>query len=1091
VTARSYPPEIVAVMGGREPTEEQWTAISWPLEPFVLVAGAGSGKTSVMAARVVYLALAATGGLEDERAGVLPGNVLCLTFTNKATENLQQRIRGALAGLQLAEGEEPEIVNYHGFAAKLLDRFGMLAGIEPDQRVLSPAQRIELCARVMDLMTFEHVKTETQGGVIDNILLLDDQAANHRRTPEEIIEFNEQRLEQLKEHRSDRAYQSSLERIELARGAAIFRQLKRDLGAIDFGDQISLALKVVEEHPHVATEYRQRYGAVLLDEYQDTDVAQARLIAGVFGGGHPVTAVGDPDQNIDAWRGASLFNLLDFPQQFPLVDGSPSTQLPLYTNFRSGAWILEAADVIISKLPESQRPDPDKRLIAWMENGTGQVDVARISDEWKEAEWIADRIVQLHDEGAMWSDSAVLCRSSRLFFSLQQAFAEHEIPVEILGLAGLLRLPEIVEVLAYARAVSDPLASVALARILLGPRYRVGYKDLARVAALAKVKSHALRLQDEEEGEATPFLFAEALEHLDEVDERLSDEARVRLEEFRRELAELRVEARKPVGEFLGEIVRRTGMLAELDAHVDRGMAAAAKRNLAAFMDQVHAFEPVEGELTLRAFLEYVDTVERLDKQEWSPVQPSTDDSVKVMTIHAAKGLEFDNVFVPGMARGLLPSTRIQHNPAERGKSMDFELRGDATILPRFDGVLSHFKQDLQAQEEHEERRTAYVALTRARRRLFCTGAHWYGENINAKEGGKFLKELADWLQEVRHGTWDPGADIDEETNPLLGYRERFVKDWPEPARPDDADEVFTAGWRDVAADASALGGVQPTLLDPLAPEERELFEELAAERRHHAGFLLEREEIDGVALTGGQVARRTVSVGGVIDYARCPKRFYWTAVRPLPRFSGPAARIGTDVHRWIERRASGQAVLLEVEEVPDLTAEELAGEPGKVERLREAFLRSRFADAVPLHAERPFLLRLEGFTIGGRIDAVYGDPDGGWEVVDWKTGRRPADDDPLAALQLDLYGLACIEIWRKRPEDVTLTYLYLASGDEVSHPMERPDVVRERVVQALRAIDAGAFDPTPGPQCTYCDFKAFCPEGKAWLAGAEAVVTS
>ena len=291
-------------MGGREPTEEQWRAISWPLEPFVLVAGAGSGKTSVMAARVVYLALAASGKLDGDAPGVLPGNVLCLTFTNKATENLQQRIRHALAGLQLAEGEEPEIMNYHGFAAQLLSRYGMLAGIEPDQRVLSPAQRTELCARVMDLMTFEHVKTENQGGVIDNILLLDDQASNHRRTPEEIIAFNEARLEQLQEHRSDRAYRSSLERIELARGAAIFRQLKRDLGAIDFGDQISLALKVVEEHPQVAVEYRQRFGAVLLDEYQDTDVAQAKLIAGVFGEGHPGDGRGRPrpEHLRVAWR---------------------------------------------------------------------------------------------------------------------------------------------------------------------------------------------------------------------------------------------------------------------------------------------------------------------------------------------------------------------------------------------------------------------------------------------------------------------------------------------------------------------------------------------------------------------------------------------------------------------------------------------------------------------------------------------------------------------------------------------------------------------------------------------------------------------
>ncbi len=1080
MTPRTYPPEIVAVMGGREPTEEQWTAITWPLEPFALVAGAGSGKTSVMTARVVYLALVASGKIDGADHGVQPGNVLCLTFMNKAKENLQKRIRLALAGLELAEGEEPEIVNYHGFATRLLDRFGMLAGIEPDRRVLSPAQRTELCARVMDLMTFEHVRTETQGAVIDNILLLEDQASNHGRTPEEIIAFNEERLEQLKGHRSDRAYQAALERIELARGAEIFRQLKRDLGVLDFGDQISLALNVVEHHPEVSADYRQRFETVLLDEYQDTDVAQARLIAGVFGGGHPVTAVGDPDQNIYAWRGASLFNLLEFPEQFPRADGSPSTQLPLYTNFRSGAWILEAADVVISELPEQQRPDPDKRLVPWIENGTGEVHAARISDEWKEAEWIAERIVDLHDRGAKWSDVAVLCRSSRLFFSLQQAFSEREIPAEILGLAGLLRLPEVVEVLAYARAVSDPLASVALARILLGPRYRVGYKDLSRVAALAKMKSYALRLEDEEEGEATPFLFAEALEHLDQV-ERLSDDARLRLEEFRSELAELRVEARKPVGEFLGEIVRRTGILAELDAHTDQATAGAAKRNLASFIDQVHAFEPVEGELTLRAFLDYVDTVDRLEKQDWLPVQPSEEDSVKVMTIHAAKGLEFDNVFVPGMAQGLLPSTRIQHNPAERGKSMDFELRGDAKILPTFDGVLSHFKQDLQAQEVYEERRTAYVALTRARKRLYCTGAHWYGENIKAKEGGMFLKELGHWVQEHRHGTWDPGTEIDEETNPLLGYRERFVKDWPEPARPDDADETFPDGWRRAAVEADAAGGVQPSLLEPLRAEERELFEELAAERRHHAAFLREREGAPGAGETGP--VSRTISASGVIDYARCPKRFYWTAVRPLPRFSGPAARIGTEVHRWIERRSSGQTVLLELEEAPDLTTEELAGEPGKVERLRESFLSSRFADVTPLYVERPFLLRLEGFTVGGRIDAVYGDPDGGWEVVDWKTGRRPSDDDPLAALQLDVYGLACAEIWGKRPEDLTLTYLYLAGGEEVSHAMEDPSVVRERVATSLRSIDAGSFDPTPGAQCTYCDFRAFCSEGKAWLA--------
>jgi DNA helicase-2/ATP-dependent DNA helicase PcrA len=206
--------------------------------------------------------------------------------------------------------------------------------------------------------------------------------------------------------------------------------------------------------------------------------------------------------------------------------------------------------------------------------------------------------------------------------------------------------------------------------------------------------------------------------------------------------------------------------------------------------------------------------------------------------------------------------------------------------------------------------------------------------------------------------------------------------------------------------------------------------------------------------------------------------------VRPLPRFSGPAARIGTEIHRWIERRSAGQGQLIELDDAPDLTAEELAGEPGRVERLRQAFLSSRFADRVPLFAERAFILRLEDFAVAGRIDAVFGeDAAGPWEVVDWKTGTPPAEGDPLGGLQLDLYGLACIEVWGKRPDELTLTYLYLGTAEERSHPMGDPDEVRGRVAGSLRAIAAGDFDPIPGAWCHHCDFLSFCDTGKARVA--------
>jgi DNA helicase II / ATP-dependent DNA helicase PcrA len=136
----------------------------------------------------------------------------------------------------------------------------------------------------------------------------------------------------------------------------------------------------------------------------------------------------------------------------------------------------------------------------------------------------------------------------------------------------------------------------------------------------------------------------------------------------------------------------------------------------------------------------------------------------------------------------------------------------------------------------------------------------------------------------------------------------------------------------------------------------------------------------------------------------------------------------------------------------------------------------------VPLFAERPFLLPIEGIAIKGRIDAIYGVPDGPWEVVDWKTGQLPNADDPLAGVQLDLYALACIEVWRKTPEDLKLTYFYLRTGEERSHTVDDIDGVRERIRMWLRGIGAAAFEPTPGPQCRFCDFRPFCDAGTAWV---------
>jgi DNA helicase-2/ATP-dependent DNA helicase PcrA len=187
-------------------------------------------------------------------------------------------------------------------------------------------------------------------------------------------------------------------------------------------------------------------------------------------------------------------------------------------------------------------------------------------------------------------------------------------------------------------------------------------------------------------------------------------------------------------------------------------------------------------------------------------------------------------------------------------------------------------------------------------------------------------------------------------------------------------------------------------------------------------------------------------------------------------------------VHRWIELQSRGQATLLDVDDLPDLSTEERLGEPEPADRLREAWRRSRFADRQPLYTERPFLLYLEGMVVGGRIDAIFGEPEGPWEVVDYKTGRVPTEDDPLTGLQLDLYALACVEVFGKDPTDLTLTYFYLAEEREVSRPAGDPRKVRARVTEVLEGIAAGRFEAIPGQQCRWCDFLSFCPAGQAFV---------
>jgi DNA helicase-2/ATP-dependent DNA helicase PcrA len=1074
------PPQIVAAMEGRTPTVQQWMAISHDLTPGVIVAGAGSGKTAVMAARVVYLALVRAGALPANHRGALPSEILCLTFTNKAAEELARRVRKAVVALGLPEEEEPTVRTYHAFAAQLLDDYGLRMGLEPGPMLLSEAQKWQLMRTLLAERDFDAWEVRSDY-IIGQGLLLSDQIANHLRVPAEVMEATRAFAvsEEFRKEREDKIREAVPKRIELAGLVEAYADMKRRRAAIDYGDQIVQACRLVEGFPEVAGEFRKRFPVVLLDEYQDTNHAQARLLSALCGSGHPVLAVGDPDQNIYAWRGASLQNILRFEQDF-----GGSERMPLYVNFRSGSRILDVAKVVIAEVPAARRGE-DKDLWPHPERGEGRVLAFAETDERAEARRIAALIREQVESGTAdgrpvrWQDVAILCRKKRLFEALAEVLREEDVPVEVVDLGGLLKMPEVVDVVAWLRVIDDPARNLHLARILQGPRWRIGYRDLRALARWSADRNRKLagELPGDQDlpGDVT-FALAEAVEHLDEV-EGLSDEARERLGEVASLLASLREEAKGALDDLVEAIVERSGLWAELEASGGEG-AAGARRNLLNLIQHIAAFSPIEGEASLSTLISYLDTAEETE-DELEPAQPSDADTVKLLTIHKAKGLEWPVVFVPGMAdncgrwkTAIFPDVSRQPNPLTQPATLPFELRGDADVLPQYQGDLKRFKQQLKERGLEEERRLCYVALTRARDLLVVSGAYWYSGPSEPFEPSAFYREVAG------HPACESlGEAACPEESPLLEVRRDRAATWPRPARPDDADELFPDGWHRAARDAVADPLSVEKRLTDLNPAQVAHVRKRVADDLERARLIEERTGPSDVPSVPG-----TLSVTGVIDYVKCPKLFYWSSVRPLPRRPNPAARMGSEIHRWIELRSRGQATLLDVEDLPDLSTEERLGEPQRDVALKEAFRRSRFAEQVPLFTERPFLLYLDGMVVGGRIDAIFEGPEGRWEVVDYKTGRVPAEQDPVTGLQLDLYALACVEIWGKRPEDLTLTYFYLSESKEVTRTAGDPSETRERVLRALGGIAEGRFDPRPGEQCGWCDFLSFCESGREYL---------
>jgi ATP-dependent DNA helicase UvrD/PcrA len=710
--------DAAALLAGLNPVQRE--AVLHVDGPLLVLAGAGSGKTRVIAHRIAYLVA----------RGVDPRRILAVTFTNKAAGEMAQRV-AAIVGGRPGGGRPPLVATFHATCARVLraeihhlgyprsfviydenDRLALVREcykeLGLDERVLAPAAAVARISR----------------------------AKNQLLGPEAVGE----------------AARGSRE-ADVARLYARYADRLKALGAVDFDDLLGLTVELFAQHPEVLNHYRELWRYVLVDEYQDTNAAQYRLLRQLTAIHRNLCVVGDPDQSIYRFRGADLRNILDFERDFP-----GCRVVRLEQNYRSTGRILEIAGAVIAH----NQARKEKSL--WTENAPGEAArLFRARDETEEALWVARTVAELRAEGVALDGVAVLYRTNAQSRVLEDAFRMAGVPYHIVGSVRFYERREIKDALAYLRLVTNPADDLAFRRALGSPPRGIGRTTLGRLEEIAAAAG-------------TPLLAAAA-----RASEEIGGRTSRALREFVRLMERLAAAAATagPLGELVEAIVDGSGLR---DALRREGTAEAESRleNLAELVVAAEEFaaRPEGGDLG--GFLDSVALIADVD--ELQDARPG----VTLMTLHSAKGLEFPAVFLTGLEEGVFP----------HGRALDDD-----------EGV-------------EEERRLAYVGLTRAKERLFLSYAaeRRLGGYAGLREPSRFLLEMpagavtqiggrrgdgsparpAAWPGRVSEPMSDPGPDPADEYPLRVGARVRHA-DWGDGIltgiQKDGADVVVTVNF--------------------------------------------------------------------------------------------------------------------------------------------------------------------------------------------------------------------------------------------------------------------------------------------------------
>ena len=1069
------------------PTDEQKKIIESPVdEPAVVVAGAGSGKTAVIAQRVLWLVA---------NRYVAKDRILALTFTRKAVGELAKRINGFISAFEAYEaakgrpcerGEDserdpldalfgPTVQTYNSYASALVSEYGLSIGIEDGTTILDDAEAIQEFGLLVDQAADADIPAgKSRATVIKDTLHLASQIDEHLKTSDEVVEYLDASLadavssDNLTEHakavRRKRIPKEEKEalaaRLEtLAAEAAGMRTLspefvdsavaavqeagtseliesllrkkqyavlagrwkdhKGETGRMQFSDQVASAYKIMTADEQARREERGRWDIILLDEYQDTSDSQFKLLQTLFAG-KAVTAVGDYRQSIYGWRGASAGSLRDFPEKFRF-NGQPAQEYSLSISFRNAQLILDAANAVSAKLTAISAtsakqlehksraaqgtqavPEPDEASSGTVTICTtsGSTDIQYGLDQYRDlALWMKERT----------GTRAVLVRARKSIGPIADALRAADVPYAIVGSRGSLDNPYTADAVAALASAVDITASTEVMRLLSGPQAALGAKDIRGLNRFCRLRSEGL------EEDAVPTLiecideFADDATSGDLAEQAgLSAVAISRLQSLARRLRAVRRSASSPV-DALRAAIRVFNLDLDIEALPNSEPHRRAIDSLKAMAQNYGAQHP---SATAADFLAWLTVAEESEALE-AAAEEADPDSVQIMTIHASKGLEFSAVAIPDNTVGDLPTLPRSTKAWLAGAELPYPLRGDRQHLVDLDTTRQNLStakdmkklfagslgEQIKADHEAEERRLAYVAVTRAETHLWL-GASAMTSRTKPNTLSPFLEEIAEALgREVA---------LPEAADPSARPTTSVV--WP----PVVAEQTCRQRVELIAEYRSASG----TELRDL-----ESMPDIGGLARSAQAFL-EPEPHSAPA----ELSR--LSTTALVDFVGDREEFDRQRSRPMPQEPSSAAALGTEFHAWVENRF-GQSSLLEL---ADYTPRRLGDrDKARLEQLKKRFEASEFAERTPAAVELPFELKVGPKVISGKIDAVF-DTGTVLEVVDWKTGSAPYSEREMAdrAIQLSMYAHAVARMPQFAGREVSAAFYFLGSDTVV-----------------------------------------------------------